>query len=107
MVLGPSVPVYSRILAAARRALPFEVDTIRFGPRRSGEKWRDAELIIIPGLGTPSADELDEKLKSPACRRAAAMLVEDANAFAHPGALAAHLSRLLFDAGDVTPVLGE
>ena len=37
---------------------------------------RRAELIIVPGLGIASADELDAKLASPACRRAGAMLVE-------------------------------
>jgi hypothetical protein len=37
---------------------------------------------------------------------AAALMVAPGVDFVHPGALAAHLSRLLFDAGDVTPVLG-
>jgi hypothetical protein len=38
---------------------------------------------------------------------AAALVVEPNRPFRHPGALAAHLSRLLFDAGDVTPLLGD
>jgi hypothetical protein len=38
---------------------------------------------------------------------AAALLIEQGATFQHPGALAAQLSRLLLDAGDVTPVLGE
>ena len=74
------------ISGTAKRALPFEVDTVRMGPRRNGERLRDAELIIIPGLGIASADGLDAKLKSPACRHAAAML---AQAFESGAALAA------------------
>ena len=66
----------NQISATAKRALPFEVETVRLGPRRNGEKLRRAELIIVPGLGIASADELDAKLKSPACRRAAGMLAE-------------------------------
>jgi len=37
---------------------------------------RGADLIIVPGLGTASVDELDATLKSPACRRLGDMLVE-------------------------------
>ena len=66
----------NRISAAAKRALPFHVNTVRCGPRRNGAELRSAELIIIPGLGAASADELDEKLRSLACRRASEMLVE-------------------------------
>ena len=76
----------NRIRGAAQRALPFEVDTVRYGPGRNGRSLRGAELIIIPGLGVASADGLDEKLKSSACRRAAGMLVE---AFESGAALAA------------------
>ncbi|SED87226.1 Transcriptional regulator GlxA family, contains an amidase domain and an AraC-type DNA-binding HTH domain [Rhizobiales bacterium GAS188] len=65
----------NRISLAAKRALPFDVDTVRCGPRRNGAELRNAELVIIPGLGIASADALDENLKSPACRRAAGMLV--------------------------------
>jgi hypothetical protein len=36
----------------------------------------------------------------------AALVVKQGVAFAHPGSLASHLSRLMFDAGDVTPILG-
>jgi transcriptional regulator GlxA family with amidase domain len=74
------------ISGTAKRALPFEVDTVRVGPRRNGERLRDAELIIIPGLGIAAADELDAKLKSPACRHAASLL---AQAFESGTALAA------------------
>jgi transcriptional regulator GlxA family with amidase domain len=66
----------NRISGTAKRALPFEVDTVRCGPRRNGTDLRAAELVIVPGLGIASADELDAKLKSPACRRAVGMLVE-------------------------------
>ncbi len=64
------------ISAAGKRALPFDVGTVRCGSGRKRAGLRGAELIIIPGLGTASADDLDEKLKSPACRRARGMLVE-------------------------------
>jgi len=37
----------------------------------------------------------------------AALLLEPGASFVHPGALAAHLSRLTLDAGDVTPILSE
>jgi hypothetical protein len=36
----------------------------------------------------------------------AALLVKAGAPFTHPGTLATHLSRLVFDAGDVTPILG-
>ncbi len=67
----------NQISGAARRALPFNVTTVRCGPRRSSSgKLRGADLIIVPGLGAASADALDAKLKSPACRRLGDMLVE-------------------------------
>jgi hypothetical protein len=37
----------------------------------------------------------------------AALLVQRGVPFIHPGTLAAHLSRLTFDAGDVTPILAD
>ncbi|MGV8995816.1 MAG: GlxA family transcriptional regulator [Parvibaculaceae bacterium] len=70
----------NRISSASKRKLPFDVTTIRCGPRRTSGEVRDAELIIIPGLGTASEDELDEKLNSPACRRASRILVEASGA---------------------------
>lgn len=66
----------NRISGVAKRALPFRVNTVRCGPHRNSAELRSAELIIIPGLGIASADELEEKLRSPACRRATGMLVE-------------------------------
>jgi hypothetical protein len=36
----------------------------------------------------------------------AALVVKAGSVFSHPGSLASHLSRLVFDAGDVTPILG-
>ena len=66
----------NQISGAAKRALPFNVTMVRCGPRRSSCKLRDTDLIIVPGLGTASEDELDAKLKSPACRRLRDMLVE-------------------------------
>jgi transcriptional regulator GlxA family with amidase domain len=76
----------NRIGAATKRALPFEVTTVRCGPRRSRAQLRGTQLVIIPGLGTWSADALDGKLKSSACRRAGDMLVA---AFESGAALAA------------------
>ena len=66
----------NKIGGTAKRALPFSVTTVRCGPRRSGGKLRGADLIIVPGLGTASADALDAKLNSSACRRLSDMLVE-------------------------------
>jgi transcriptional regulator GlxA family with amidase domain len=68
----------NQISKTAKRALPFDVTTVRYGPRRNGNKLRGTDLVIVPGLGlgTASADELDAKLKSPACRRAGDMLLE-------------------------------
>jgi len=66
----------NQISGAAKRALPFDVTTVRCGPSRNSGKLRGADLIIVPGLGTASTEELDAKLKSPACRRLCAMLVE-------------------------------
>jgi transcriptional regulator GlxA family with amidase domain len=68
----------NQISKTAKRTLPFNVTTVRYGPRRNRAKLRGTDLVIVPGLGlgTASADELDAKLKSPACRRAGDMLVE-------------------------------
>ena len=61
-------------ISAAKRVPPFKVTTVRCGSRRSNVDLRGIELVIVPGLGTASADELDTKLKSPMCRRAGDML---------------------------------
>jgi transcriptional regulator GlxA family with amidase domain len=53
---------------------PFEVTTVHCGPRRGGADLRAIDLVIIPGLGTPTAGELETRLKSPMCRRAVDML---------------------------------
>jgi transcriptional regulator GlxA family with amidase domain len=63
-------------ISGAKRASPFNVTTVRCGPRRNGAKVRGTDLVVIPGLGTASADGLDEKLKSSACRRAGDMICE-------------------------------
>jgi transcriptional regulator GlxA family with amidase domain len=88
----------NRISGARNRALPFDVHTVRCGPRRNSTELRDAELIIIPGLGSASGNELEEKLKSPVCRRAGQMLVD---AFKSGATLAASCAStfLLADAG--------
>jgi transcriptional regulator GlxA family with amidase domain len=62
------------------------VTTVRCGSRRSEANLRGIDLVIVPGLGTPSADELISKLKSPACRRAGDMLTR---AFSNGAMLAA------------------
>ena len=61
-------------ISAAKRVPPFKVTTVRCGSRRSNVDLRGIELVIVPGLGTATADALDTKLKSPACRHAADML---------------------------------
>ncbi|MEH2592187.1 GlxA family transcriptional regulator [Bradyrhizobium sp. AZCC 1721] len=61
-------------ISAAKRVLPFKVTTVRCGSRRSDVDLRGIELVIVPGLGTASADELKTKLMSPACRRAGDMM---------------------------------
>jgi transcriptional regulator GlxA family with amidase domain len=71
--------IANRISATAKRAVPFEVKTVRCGPRRSRARLHGTELVILPGLGTWSANELDAKLKSSACRRAGDGLVEAFN----------------------------
>jgi transcriptional regulator GlxA family with amidase domain len=85
-------------ISGAKRASPFNVTTVRCGPRRGSVKVRGADLVIIPGLGTASADELDGKLKSSACRRAGEMIGE---AFESGATLAASCAStfLLAEAG--------
>jgi len=61
-------------IGAAKGTPPFKVTTVRCGSRRSSADLRGIELVIVPGLGTPSAGELEAKLKSPMCRRAVDML---------------------------------
>jgi hypothetical protein len=45
-------------ISAVKRAPPFKVTTVRCGSRRSDVDLRGFELVIVPGLGTPSAGEL-------------------------------------------------
>jgi transcriptional regulator GlxA family with amidase domain len=61
-------------ISTAKRVPPFKVTTVRCGPRRSNADLRGIELVIVPGLGTASAEALNTKLKGPACRHAADML---------------------------------
>ena len=68
-----------------KRVPPFEVTTVRCGSRRGSADLRGIELVIVPGLGTPSAGELEAKLKSPMCRRAVDMLSRSARARCHAG----------------------
>ena len=72
-------------LGAKKRAR-FEVTTLRYGPRRRGTHLRGIDLVIIPGLGSASAQALERKLTTPACQRARDAL---AAAFEAGAALAA------------------
>ncbi len=78
----------NQISNTAGRAPPFNVTTVRYGLRRNSDRPRGTDLVIVPGLGlgVASAEQLDAKLKSPACRRASDML---AKSFAAGAALAA------------------
>jgi transcriptional regulator GlxA family with amidase domain len=88
----------NRISGATKRTPPFSVTTVRCGPNRSNCILRGADLIIVPGLGTASADELDARLRSAACQRLCDRLVE---AFEAGAMLAAPCAStfLLADAG--------
>ena len=66
----------NRISGATKRTPPFRVTTVRWGPNRSSSILRGADLIIVPGLGTPTADELEARLRSAACRRLCDRLVD-------------------------------
>jgi transcriptional regulator GlxA family with amidase domain len=85
-------------ISGPKRASPFDVTTVRCGARRNRVKVRGADLVIVPGLGTASVEELDEKLKSPACRFAGKMICE---AFDSGAAIAASCAStfLLAEAG--------
>jgi transcriptional regulator GlxA family with amidase domain len=73
-------------ISSAKRTLPFKVTTVRCGSRRSWGELRGVDLVIVPGLGSPSGEELERNLKGHACRRARDMV---ANAFARGAMLAA------------------
>lgn len=89
--LASSAAITTDVLATANRLMgtrrtPFEVTTVRYGPRRRGRLPRGVDLVIVPGLGSASADELARKLATPACQRARDAL---ATAFDNGAALAA------------------
>lgn len=88
----------NRVAAAAKRPLPFAVDTVRCGARSSRASLRGAELVIVPGLGGGSLEELDAKLKGAACRHARAML-RDARANGATLAASCASTFLLAEAG--------
>lgn len=73
-------------ISSAKRNSPFKVTTVRCGSRRSWGELRGADLLIVPGLGSASAEELEQNLRGHACRRARDML---ASAFASGAMLAA------------------
>ncbi|WP_426434762.1 GlxA family transcriptional regulator [Bradyrhizobium genosp. P] len=77
--LASSAAITHDVLATANRISTakrkrFEVTTMRYGPRRSVGRLAGVDLVIVPGLGSNSADELEQKLSTPACRRARDML---------------------------------
>jgi len=73
--MASSAAITHDVLATAAKGVPpFKVTTVRCRSRRSNADLRGIELVIVPGLGTPSAGELETKLKSPMCQRAADML---------------------------------
>lgn len=86
------------ISSSAKRALPFAVQTVYFGPRRKRADLGKTDLVIVPGLGTTSVDMLETRLKSPTCRQAAETLAE---AFAGGTTIAASCAStfLLAEAG--------
>lgn len=75
-----SAAITHDVMATANRigtrkgVAPFEVTTVRCRPRRSSTDLRGVDLVIVPGLGTPTAAELETRLKSPMCRRAVDLL---------------------------------
>lgn len=73
-------------IGAVKRAPPFVVATVRCGAPGNRTNLSGTDLVIVPGLGTPSPGDLQDKLKSLACRRAGEMLVQ---AFESGAALAA------------------
>lgn len=64
----------NRLSAATQRALPFDIATVRCGPRRTSAILGGTELVIVPGLGTATAGALEQQLDGPAGRRAVALL---------------------------------
>jgi transcriptional regulator GlxA family with amidase domain len=90
----------NQISKAAKRPPTFSVTTLRYGPRKNRDRPRGADLVIVPGLGlgVATADDLEAKLNSPACRRACEML---AQSFEAGAALAAACAStfLLAEAG--------
>jgi transcriptional regulator GlxA family with amidase domain len=77
--MASSAAITHDVLATAnrigtKRVPPFEVTTVLCGPRRGSPDLRGMDLVIVPGLGTPTAGELETRLKSPMCRRAVDML---------------------------------
>lgn len=62
------------ISSAAKRALPFAVQTVYCGPRRKRISLGKPDLVIVPGLGTTSVEMLEGRLKSPTGRQVAEMI---------------------------------
>ena len=52
-------------ISAAKRVPPFKVTTVRCGSRRNDVDLRGIELVIVPGLGTPSAGRTGDEVEEP------------------------------------------
>jgi transcriptional regulator GlxA family with amidase domain len=85
-------------IRSTKRALPFNISTINCGSRRSRGELRGADLVIVPGIGSASEEELERNLEGHPCRRARDVVVD---AFAKGAMLAAPCAStfLLAEAG--------
>jgi transcriptional regulator GlxA family with amidase domain len=88
----------NRISAAAGRAAPFRVTTMPRSAERRGLAQVRAELVIVPGLGADTAEQLVERLQAPDCRRGIRLLADAAAAGASLAASCAS-TFLLAEAG--------
>jgi transcriptional regulator GlxA family with amidase domain len=88
----------NRISVGAKRATPFVVNAVPCGSAPGRARTRRADLLIVPGLGTAEAGDLELKLRSTACHRAQSLLAE---AFTGGAAVAASCAStfLLAEAG--------
>ncbi len=65
----------NRVGAQGGRAAPFEVQVVKAGTAAPPRLAR-GDLLILPGLGTPTEDDLVRRLASPAVRRAGALAAQ-------------------------------